>query len=378
MLAGVTMRGWWPDRQAIASDVALVAAVVALELVLELHAANMTWAPTVLALRIPVIVSVVLLHRRLPLLTLALAVADTAIQAQVSAALPVAAYALTRYEGRWSVRAPAFAVACVVSLAAATENWGVHVAVIITSCFVLWPATLGAYVAARAQLVEALLDRAERAEAAQELQARKAVFEERVRIAGEMHDVVGHRVSLMVLHAGAVEMAAADPPKVQQLADQMQAAGRQALQELRQLVGLLRAEDPAEPAPLAPQPTLADLAALVEQSRLAGMDVTLQPVGQVRVLAETVERTAYRVVQEALTNAGRHAPGSRVCVTLDYRPTELAVLVVNRKATRAPTTVAGRGHGLVGLRERAHALGGQLTADPRLDGGFGVEALLPT
>ena len=378
MLAGMTPRGWWPNRRAMASDVALALAVAVLELVLDFHAAAMTWPPAVLALRIPVLVAVLLLRRRLPLLALVLAVADVAVQAQVSAALPVAAYALTRYQGRWSVRAPAVAAATVVTVVAVSGTWGWHTGVIISGCFVLWPATLGAYVPARAQLVAALVDRAERAEAAQELLARKAVFDERVRIAGEMHDVVGHRVSLMVLHAGAVEMAAGDSPKVLQLADQMQAAGRQALQELRQLVGLLRAEDAAEPAPLAPQPTLADLATLVEQSRLAGMNVTLQPLGQVRLLAEMVERTAYRIVQEGLTNAGRHAPGGRVCVTLDYRPTALAVLVVNQKATRAATTVSGRGHGLVGLRERAHALGGQLHADPRLDGGFGVEAVLPT
>ena len=235
-------------------------------------------------------------------------------------------------------------------------------AIINTGLLALLPAVLGAYVAARAQLVEALVDRAERAEAAQEALARKAVLEERARIAREMHDVVGHRVSLMVLQAGAVEMAAADTQKVEQLADQMQAAGRQALEELRQLVGLLRTEDSTEPTPLAPQPTLADLAVLVEQSRRAGIDVTLEPVGAARVLDEMVERAAYRIVQEALTNAGRHAPG---------------VLVVNRRPTRPPTAVPGGGHGLIGLRERAHALGGTLRAGPRLDGGFAVEAVLP-
>jgi signal transduction histidine kinase len=362
----------------MASDVALALAVAVLELVLELHNANMAWAPSVLALRIPVIVSVLLLRRRLPLLVLGLALADTALQSEVSAALPVAAYALTRYESRWWVRAPALTVTVVLTVIALIGSWGLHSAVIITGCFVLWPATLGALRSSREELVAALVGRAERAEAAQDLLARKAVLEERARIASEMHDVVGHRVSLMVLHAGAVEMAADDPPKVRQLADQMQAAGRQALQELRQLVGLLGAGDTGEPAPLAPQPTLADLSALIEQSRLAGMDVTLLPVGQVRVLTETVERTAYRVVQEALTNAGRHAPGGQVAVTLDYRPTALAVLVVNLKATRSPTTVPGLGHGLVGLRERAHALGGLLHAEPRLDGGFGLEAVLPT
>ena len=181
----------------------------------------------------------------------------------------------------------------------------------------------------------------------------------------------------MVLHAGAVEMAADDPGKVHVLAEQMQVAGRRALQELRQLVGLLRENDDNEPAPLTPQPTLADLPEMVEESRLAGMDVTLQSNGQVRILTDMVERTAYRIVQESLTNAGRHATGASVCVTLDYRPTTLTVNVVNHKATGTANTVPGTGEGLLGLRERAHALGGTLRADPRLDGGFAVEAVSP-
>jgi signal transduction histidine kinase len=379
MLTDMTVHACWPDRRAMVSDAVLLAAVAALELVLELHDVNMSWAPTMLEIRVPVILGVLLLRRRFPLLALALAVVDCGAQGEVSAALPVAAYALARYDARWSVRVPALVIAALVAVQALIQNgnWGLHEAVIISACFVLWPATLGVLRTARGELMAALVDRAERAEAAQELLAREAVLEERARIAIEMHDVVGHRVSLMVLQAGAVEMAAADSQRVQQLAAQTQVAGRQALQELRQLVGLLRTEGAAQQASLAPQPTLADLATLVEESRMAGMDVTLQPTGQVRVLTETVERTAYRVVQEALTNAGRHAPGGSVAVTLDYRPTALAVSVVNQKATGAPTTVPGRGHGLVGLRERAHALGGQLSADPRLDGGFGVEAVLP-
>jgi signal transduction histidine kinase len=375
----MTVHAWWPDRRAMVSDAVLLAAVAALELVLELHDATMAWAPTMLEVRVPVILCVLLVRRRSPLLALALAVVDCGAQGEVSAALPVAAYALARYDGRWSVRVPALIVTVLVAVQALRHNgnWGLHVAAIISVCFVLWPATLGALRNTREALIGALVDRAERAEAAQELLAREAVLEERARIAIEMHDVVGHRVSLMVLQAGAVEMAAEDSQRVQQLAAQMQVAGRQALQELRQLVGLLRTEAAAQQASLAPQPTLADLATLVEESRMAGMDVTLQPTGQVRVLTETVERTAYRVVQEGLTNAGRHAPGGAVAVTLDYRPTALAVSVVSQKATGTPTTVPGRGHGLLGLRERAHALGGQLRADPRLDGGFGVEAVLP-
>jgi signal transduction histidine kinase len=366
----------WTARP-ILVDAALVGGAAILEVILELHDASMPWPPTLLAVRIPVIIAVIVFRRRWPLSMLVLAVADVVLQSEVSAALPIAAYALTRYRPQWSVRVPAIAAATVGTVIATTDTWGSHTGVIISVAFVLWPATLGAYVPARAQLVTALRERAERAEADQELRAQQAVFTERVRIAGEMHDVVGHRVSLMVLHAGAVEMAARDSGRVHVLAEQMQVAGRQALQELRQLVGLLRENDADEPAPLTPQPTLADLPAMVEESRLAGMDVTLKSTGQVRTLTEMVERAAYRIVQESLTNAGRHATGGSVCVTLDYRPTTLTVTVVNQKATGTANTVPGTGHGLLGLRERAHVLGGTLRADPRLDGGFAVEAVLP-
>ena len=364
------------DRPVLLDGVLLGCAAV-LEVILELHDASMPWPPTLVAVRIPVIIAVIALRRRWPLSMLILAVTDVVVQSEVSAALPIAAYALTRYRLEWSVRIPAIAAATAGTVIAATDTWGSHTGVIISVAFVLWPATLGAYVPARAQLETALRERAERAEADQELHAQQAVFTERVRIAGEMHDVVGHRVSLMVLHAGAVEMAAGDPRKVHVLAEQMQVTGRQALQELRQLVGLLREDDDDEPAPLTPQPTIADLPAMIEESRLAGMDVTLQSTGQIRIMTEMVERTAYRIVQESLTNAGRHATGGPVYVTLDYRPTALAVNVVNQKATGTAKPVPGTGHGLLGLRERAHALGGTLRADPRLDGGFAVEAVLP-
>jgi len=362
----------------LTSDLVLAAAAVVLEIAIELHSVDMGWSQPMLALRIPVIAAVLLLRRRLPLLAMGLAVADVVVQGQLSAAVPIAAYAMTAYHPRWSVRIPALGVASGAVLAVISDDWPLHSAVVVTCCFVLWPATLGAYVPARAELIRATTERTERAERTEQLQARRAVFEERVRIAGEMHDVVGHRVSLMVLQAGAVELAAENSTKVRQLADQMQAAGRQALEELRQLVGLLRTDEVIDKVPLAPQPTLADLPGLIEQSHRAGMDVTLQPSGQVRVVSEVIERTAYRVVQEALTNAGRHAPGGQVRVTLDYRPDALAVSIVSRPGTRAANPVAGTGHGLVGLRERAKAAGGQLRANPRLDGSFDVEAVLPT
>src|SRR3954462_9868733 len=166
---------------------------------------------------------------------------------------------------------------------------------------------IGGWGRTRALPAAAPRDRGERAETEPELLARDAVLTERTRIAREMHDAVGHRVSLMVLQAGAIEMGAADRDPVEQLAGQVQTAGRQALEELRQMVGVLRAGD--DDAPLAPQPGLTDLPTLVAQSREAGMTVELTAADTSDVDA-VAGRAAYRIVQEALTNAAKHAPGS--------------------------------------------------------------------
>jgi signal transduction histidine kinase len=191
-----------------------------------------------------------------------------------------------------------------------------------------------------------------------------------------MHDAVGHRVSLMVLQAGAIEMAAADQRRVEQLAGQVQTAGRQALAELRQMVGVLRAGEVDEAAPLGPQPGLEDLPGLVAESRAAGLAVELTGPPE-DPLDPALGRAAYRIVQEALTNAGRHAPGAVVSVSVLRVDGELVVRVVNGPGNGSVHTDGG-GYGLVGLGERVRTLGGRLTAGPRLDGGFAVEAVLPS
>jgi signal transduction histidine kinase len=201
------------------------------------------------------------------------------------------------------------------------------------------------------------------------------VLTERTRIAREMHDAVGHRVSLMVLQSGAIEMAAADSERVEQLARQVQTAGRQALDELRQMVGVLRAGDADDATPLGPQPGLGDLTRLVAQAGEAGMDVELRPL-PAEPVDPAVGRAAFRIVQESLTNAAKHAPGAAVCVTVDRAPGELLVRVVSG-AGAAPGEPASGGYGLVGLAERVRTLDGRLSAEPRLDGGFVVEAVLP-
>jgi signal transduction histidine kinase len=316
------------------------------------------------------------LRRRAPFAPFLLSALLSVLSPAINGALTVLGYAVGRYDGRWRTRIAA-AVAGVLVVARPWDGgppgeqfsrW------LGGAVLVLLPGAVGIYVRTRAQLLAALRERAERAEAEQELLARDAVLTERTRIAREMHDAVGHRVSLMVLQAGAIEMAAKDPERVEQLADQVQTAGRQALDELRQMVGVLRAGE-TEDAPLAPQPGLDALARLVDQSRQAGMAVELTGLPDGVRVDPAVSRAAYRIVQEALTNAGKHAPGAQVCVTVEQHPGELVVRIVNG-AGGTSVAVSG-GFGLVGLGERVRTLGGRLTAESRLDGGFVVEAVLP-
>lgn len=378
------MPSWWPTRRGLLLDVAVAGLVLATDLGDAVFGGGGPGDQTRTADSVPVLavlVSVaVLLRRRFPLPLLVLAVVDGIARGDVSFGMPFAAYAVVRYlpqsRGRWV----AVGVAALVELRpwelGSLEDAANNVANV--SFLVLLPAAVAAWVRTRAELLTALLGRAERAEAEQQLRAREAVVQERTRIAQEMHDVVGHRVSLMVLQAGAIEMAAQDADRVRQLAGQVQDAGRRSLVELRQVVGLLHSAEDGEPVPLAPQPTLAELEDLVADSRRAGVEVSLEQAGEPRPVDPTVGRTAYRVVQEALTNAGKHAPGGAVAVTLDLRPGELVVTVVNRRATRPAEPLPGGGYGLVGLRERVRTVGGTLRAEPRLDGGFAVEAVLPT
>ncbi|MGY1845143.1 sensor histidine kinase [Modestobacter sp. SYSU DS0875] len=326
--------------------------------------------------------TLLLFRRSRPAVPFAVCVVSTALGLSPTAPWLVASYAVGRYSGSWWVRGGAgFAGAVAIAVAAdpiTVGGWTIVVAV--TGVIVALPAALGIWQRTREQLLRVLQERAERAEAERELAARDAVLSERTRIAREMHDAVGHRVSLMVLQAGAIELAARDAERVEQLAGQVQSAGRRALAELRQMVGVLRAGDVDDEAPLGPQPGLEDLPRLVDQAREAGMDVALtspaDPAPEPAV-DPAVGRAAYRIAQEALTNAGKHAPGARVQLTVERGPEQLRLRVVNGAPTRPPQPVDGDGYGLVGLGERVRTLGGRLTAEPRLDGGFCIDAELP-
>jgi signal transduction histidine kinase len=249
-------------------------------------------------------------------------------------------------------------------------------AVVVAVLVVGLPVLLGLWVGIRRALVAHLRDEAERLEREQLLQAERAKAQERARIAREMHDVVAHRVGLMVLHAGALEVSLADPGAAQQ-AHLIRETGREALDELRHVLGVLR--ERADGPPLDPQPTLADLDRLAQQSRDAGMKVSVAVEGERRRLPATVERTAYRLVQEALTNVHKHAANAATEVGVRYGRECLEVTVRNAGPDGPPPGLvpAGGGHGLVGLRERVTLLGGTFRAGPRVDGGFEVRASLP-
>ncbi|MBT2369338.1 sensor histidine kinase [Streptomyces sp. ISL-10] len=297
----------------------------------------------------------------------------------------VCLYALARY-GRSRVALALLSGAAVVRLAVARAAMyesdllaGALLHLASEAGFVAVPLLLGLFTRTRSMALGNLRDKAERLEREQHLLAWRARMEERARLAREMHDVVAHRVSLMVIHAGALEVTAEVPPRAAESARLVGEIGRQALEELRQVLAVLRPEEDEEAAPRAPQPTLNDLPALVEQSRATGMRVDLATSGSRRSLGPSHEPTAYRLVQEALTNVHKHAADAAAQVTVRYEPEALRVIVEN-DAPSGPVVsrLPSGGHGLTGLRERVTVLGGTFDAGPRGDGGFRVCAVLPT
>jgi signal transduction histidine kinase len=201
-------------------------------------------------------------------------------------------------------------------------------------------------------------------------------LEERARIAHDMHDVVAHRVSLMVLHAGALEVNTTDD-KAAATAALIRTTGREALAQLRDVLGVLKSGDQAVLDRLRPLPTLSELDSLLDQSRSAGIPVTRVDDGEPRELPVVVQHAAYRVVQESLTNVHKHAGQAVTKVVLRYLPAALEVSVANAVTGRPPEPLPGGGLGLVGLRERVEVLGGEFDAGP-VPGGFAVTARLPS
>jgi signal transduction histidine kinase len=239
----------------------------------------------------------------------------------------------------------------------------------------------GMFVRARRQLVLSLRERARRAESEQQLRVAQARQAERARIAREMHDVLAHRISLLSLHAGALEYRPDAPPEeVARAAKVIRDSAHQALHDLREVIGVLR-EDPADDHPDRPQPTLADLPGLVDESRQAGMRVRLaERVAEPGAVPDAVGRNAYRVVQEGLTNARKHARGSAVEVSVDGEPgAGLTIELRNRLpvGAYAAAGIPGTGTGIVGLAERASLAGGRLEHGRTDAGDYRLWAWLP-
>jgi signal transduction histidine kinase len=226
----------------------------------------------------------------------------------------------------------------------------------------------------RRRAQQALADQAERTELEQ---ARRAVLEERARIARELHDVVAHHMSLIAVRAETAPYRLAGMPEpVREEFSSLSGAAREALADMRRLLGVLRNYQPAERAP---QPQLADLPALVETARQAGVPVELSAAPALRPVPAGVGVCAYRIVQESLSNAGRHAPGAAVTVSVAHGTGAVVLRVANGPGGAAGPAGSGHGpgQGLAGMQERVALLGGWLSAGPAPDGGFVVSAVLP-
>jgi signal transduction histidine kinase len=219
--------------------------------------------------------------------------------------------------------------------------------------------------------------RAERLERDREAATRAAADAERARIARELHDVVAHHVSVMAVQAGAARrVAETRPGAARDALAAIESSARLALTELRRLLGVLRAPEPNGPA-LSPQPGLGELDELLAQTRAAGLAVELTREGEARPLPAAADLSAYRIVQEALTNTRKHAGAATATVRLRWPPDWLEVRVADDGRGVVGADELGGGHGLVGMRERAALFGGELRVEPRPGGGLQVTATLP-
>jgi len=238
----------------------------------------------------------------------------------------------------------------------------------------------GMLIRSQRQLTDAWRERARQAEQEQRMRVEEARHLERERLAREMHDVLAHRISLLAIHAGALGYRAGASEEEVRAAEVIRQCAFEALEELREVIGVLRTQPPTDgdSVPERPQPVLADLPALVEESRDAGASVDLDLAGPPSVPGRT-GRHAYRIVQEGLTNARKHAPGAKVRVRIAPGPDDgLAIEIVNRLPRRhEPSAIPGAGAGLIGLRERVALVGGRLEHGRTPDGDFRLAVWLP-
>lgn len=352
---------------------------------------------------VPIVIGlclVVALRRRAPekmlLLAIGMGVAQLAFGVRPTVAnfaMLVITFTVATLGERWASR---LALVCSLSAAAlsqlrwpdqegAPRGWAesVFVVVVMTVPFVLaW--VLGDSMRTRRAYFDQLEERAARLEREREAQSKVAVAAERARIARELHDVVAHNVSVMVVQAdGAAYVMDTAPDQARQALETISGTGRQALAEMRRLLGVLRTGDAPETGEYVPQPDVEQIEDLIEQVRTAGLAVDFKVEGTPRSLPSGVELTAYRIVQEALTNTRKHGgPNAGASVRLVYFDDGLGLLVEDDGRGAAHELYEdggadGAGHGMIGMRERVGMVGGTLDAGPRPGGGFRISALLP-
>lgn len=376
--------GWWrtawATRRSRALDVVIAVSAAAADAVLLWFTPQQDfWLPPWAVSAASVVVGLALIVRRLHPVGLAVfVVAFGTVTGGGALGFLVMLYSLAAYAiSRRTIVSIAVVgyVLSVVFPAPATGTDSIGVRAIYAVAFIAVPVLLGLYMGARKQLLASLQERAARLERERHLLAERARGEERTRIAREMHDVVANRISVMVVHAGALRaIAARDPARAAETATVIGDMGRQALDELRHVIGVLRQGEEVLPQENA---TLEHVRELVGQSGAAGLRVDLAVQGEERPMPPAVGRTVYRLVQEALTNVHKHAGAADTRVALVLQPEAVEVEVVNGVPTAGPEhALPSGGNGLVGMRERVTALGGGFEAGP-LDGGWAVRARLP-
>jgi signal transduction histidine kinase len=372
-------RGAVLRRRAALLDVAVAAVTTGVEIGLVVDGWP-GWTPAAVALSV-LSGAALLLRRRAPLAVLAATVAGTGGVVAVSgggfaggAPVMVALFTVAERRDR------RVALAALVPTAVLLQVWAVSQPAV---CVIA--AVAGAYLQTRRRYTAALEERAAHLEREREQLDRIAAQRERASIARELHDIVAHSVTVMLLGVrGARDVLRADPDLATDVLRRVEADGERSVAELRRILTLLRDADDG-PAELAPAPSLDRLAELVDRFRAAGLPVRLEVAGDRRPLPGGVELSAYRIVEEALTNVARHTRATDVAVHLGYRPDSLEVRVEDDGEPRHPAGDAGdagdaagaAGHGLLGMRERAAAHGGRLEAGVRPGGGFRVAAELP-
>jgi signal transduction histidine kinase len=326
-------------------------------------------------------------RRRFPGVVLALGVASGLAVAALGlspivlgVAILVAVYSVAAYGTRW-VSLAGLAAAELGSVAVQLTPGRFQAPTVVSNALVIGAAwLLGHFVGVRRAYTARLEERTAELEQAREELARRAVAEERLRLARELHDVVAHAMSVIAVQSGVgAHVASTQPEEAAKALSAIEATSRAALEELRRLLGVLR-QDSEPHGDLTPVPGLADLDSLLAEVSKAGLGVRLRVEGTPSQLPAGVDLSAYRIVQEALTNVVKHAGEARAQVRIRYRDQEVTVEVTDDgRGVGAPAGdgPAGVGHGLIGMRERVAAFDGDLEAGPRPGGGFRVAARLP-